>query len=381
LIALLLSLPILLQSSFGPHVASAQDFPLPVSVLSNLQPELQASARAEAQQFANSLYQVLLLKLDEIERVCDPADGQMAKLKVAAKGAVDHALDDWLSLNADRLRAGNAEIVAVQANAQRMNLQQLIAQQAQLEALKRQAQLVQIAIAGKAAEKAASPDAEQAKLNEREALVRQQKALLEQQQVLGQEIAQLEQNVAVIQAVRVQGVAVDNPFGERVLGNIALNTATTNSVSDPAAIADKEEIWSTAIGLTLTVEQKTRLMDAASERSAFKPTTVVDIVLTEIDGRLLLDRAQRDKLIPLVEQVVKQQSLEGQLSRSSNLAPAIASNVLRALPEDQLKLILSEPQQAQRRRMVAPPTATNVNQIPGMFGGEMIIINPAPAFR
>jgi hypothetical protein len=239
---------------------------------------------------------------------------------------------------------------------------QLQAQRAQVEALTRQAQLAQRAVARQAAagaEKAATPQEEKVRLAERDALARQQKAIFEQRQALEQKLAQLQLNAAGMQPQPVQQEGMLVRFGGFVAGGQAPeNVAAVRSLSaanDPAAVAEKERTWSAALEYTLTDEQKSRMAAAVSERTSFQPKTAVERVMNEIDQQLLLDSAQREKLAPLVEQTIKQQSVEVTLNRNPNLAPGVANNVLRALTENQLRSILSERQWAQRLRPVATP--------------------------
>jgi hypothetical protein len=367
LYVLVVAASVALHCGWRAQVVSAQDFPLPAGVISNVQPELQASARLQAQRYANPLYQRLLLKLDEIERVCEPSPAQMTKLNVAVKGAVDHALDRWLASNADRLRAGVSDIVVVQANPLPAVRNAAQVQKAELEALNRQLQLAQRAMERQAAAgagKAATPAEKRVRQAGQEALAQQQKALLARQQELEKQVAQLEQNAAAVQ-VRQLGMAGEVLFAEGVQGNIQLSASPANAVNDPTLAAENEKTWTAALELTLTDEQKSRLKVAASERLSFEPTTAADRVLKEIDQRLLLDRAQRDKLAPLVKKAVEQQSVEGIVNRNSNLVMSVATNVLRALPDEQLRSIFSERQRTQRLRLLEPQAAvpTNVNRV------------------
>lgn len=362
---------------------------MPAAVIANLQPEVQAAVRNQAQQYANATYQRLLLKLDELERVCELNDAQKTKLKVAAKGAVDHSLTKWLAANASRLSANAGGVVEVQVAEQQAMQNQIQARRDQLLAQKQQAQLAQRAMerqAAAVAAKAATPAEQKVRLAEREALDRQQKALLAQQQALEQQIAQLEQNAAAMQAQAVQQVWVDaQPQPAGVLGGIvrmaggrAAPVAAAIPSSDQSAAAEQEKTWTAALEFTLTDEQKDRMKTAAAERSAFQPKTAAERVMKEIDQRLLLDRAQREKLTPIVAKTIEQQSVEGQLDRNPNLAAAIANNVLRALPDVQLKAILSESQRAQRLRSLARPTATPTGfyQVPAE--GAMFLEGVAP---
>jgi hypothetical protein len=365
---LFITTSIALQGYWSAQVVRAQDFPLPASVIANVQPELQAAARAEAQRYANPLYQRLLLKLDEIQRVCEPSAAQMSKLNVAVKGAVDHALDRWLASNADRLRAGVSDVVIVQANPVPAVRNAAQVQKAELEALQRQLQLAKRALERKAAAgegKGATPAEERVRQAGREALAQQQKALLARQQELEQQVAQMEQNAADVQVRQQLGMAGGVVFAEAVQRNAPVNSAPATSANDPSLAAENEKTWTTALQFTLTDEQKGRLTAAASERSSFQPSTAAERVLKEIDQRLLLDRVQRDKLSPFVKKAVDQQSVEGIVNRNPNLVASVAINVLRALPEDQLRSVLSERQRTQRLRLLEPQAAvpTNVNRV------------------
>jgi hypothetical protein len=391
--AVSLCVSVALQYSLHANVASAQDYPLPASVIANLQPEFQPNARSEAQQFANPIYHRLLLKLDEMDRLCELSEAQRAKLNVAAKGAVDHVLDHWLASNADRLRAGGGNIVAAQANVQQVQQavrNQLQAQIAEIEALNRQAQLAQRAAARQPAPealKAALPERDREGLNAQEALAQQQKALRERQEALKLQIAQLEQNAVGIQVQQVAdpfGVQVQQlggrvgglVIGGAVRGNVAVADPTTNAANDPTLDAEKVKIWTAAVDFTLSEEQKTRLTAAAAERSSAQPMTNAERVLNEIDRQLLLDRAQREKLSPLVLQAVSRPSVEGQLNRDP--VPQVAINVLRVLPSELVNSILSERQRAQHQRLITPRAATPATQTRIMVEGDVLFV-PAPA--
>jgi hypothetical protein len=373
----LLVLSVLVGSPFSRDAspANGQEFPLPAGTIADLQPELQPSARAAALRYATPLYQRLLLKLDEMDRVSKLSEAQRGKLEVAAKGAVDHALDRWLTANSDRLRSGATEVLTVRADVQQQAQQQaraLQAMKAELEGQIRQAQLTQRALARipDGARGANAAGREAGEENAREVLARQHAELLQQQQVLEREIARLEQNARGVQVVAANDIILGGFVPAQPQPNARPARTAPNSAlimnSDASAVAEQDKIWTTAVESTLTNEQKNRLQAAAAKRSAFQPASAIEIVLKEIDQRLLLDGEQYEQLVPLVEEVIKQQSTEEVLRRSPSQTVGIAANVLRALPEEKLKTILSQAQQAQRQRSLvpqgAPQNAINVNQ-------------------
>jgi hypothetical protein len=281
--------------------------------------------------------------------------------------------------NADRLRSGVSDVVAVQIDAQLQLQNQLQARRNEVEALQRQAQMVERAQAqqgGAGPAKAATPQEERAKEVERDALAQQQKALLERQVVLEQQLAQVAQNAAAQQRRQVPVAANDLFIAAPAAGNVVYATTAANAADDSALVAEKEAIWTAALRYTLTEEQQSRLSAAELERSSLPSTSNFERVFNEVDQKLLLDRAQRDKLAPLVRQVANRPSVESQFNRSP--LSEVATNVMRALPEDQLKSILSEPQRAQHERLIAPPTTTPANRNRTTINNGAIIIRDAP---
>lgn len=76
--------------------AMAETFPLGDVVPASVSDEQRDAIQSQAQKLADGMYGHLLLRLDEVDRVCDLTDDQERILTVSAKGVVQEKLDDWL---------------------------------------------------------------------------------------------------------------------------------------------------------------------------------------------------------------------------------------------------------------------------------------------
>jgi hypothetical protein len=118
------------------------------------------------------------------------------------------------------------------------------------------------------------------------------------------------------------------PFGHVHLAN-----------SDLAVVADaaNHDIWVKALETTLTDEQKRRFQEHCKQREKYRRRVMLEGIVAELDGTLLLTAQQRERVLQMLEQRADELLMEnGNIWNSSLL--------LRQLPADAFQGMLSEVQ-------------------------------------
>ncbi|MEX2315548.1 MAG: hypothetical protein WD669_00235, partial [Pirellulales bacterium] len=135
--------------AFSAQPVGADDFVISPAAFASLPSGTQEMLKLPAQQNANFMLNHLLWKLDEIDRVCALSDNQESKLKVAAKGAVEYALQNWIDAAGVQLAgAGIPGANPDAAAAVRLPLNAAEGRRMQLEQQQRQIALQQAQAAG-----------------------------------------------------------------------------------------------------------------------------------------------------------------------------------------------------------------------------------------
>jgi hypothetical protein len=114
------------------QAADAGEFPVPAVPGDNLNPEIKKQLELLARQQAADQWSYLLVHLDALHRACELSDAQQQKLRIAAKGAVDRSITEWLEAVAQNDAVAQNAIQQA-AVAQRARLQrELVAGQLQI---------------------------------------------------------------------------------------------------------------------------------------------------------------------------------------------------------------------------------------------------------
>ncbi len=295
----------------------AESFPLSDVVPASVPDAQRAMLQSHAQKLADTMFNHLLLQLDEIDRVSGLSEDQQRVLTVAAKGAVQEALDIWLGMIAeiDAAKAGENNIVLppgiglAHANLQRFENNGVIHVEGQLLIEPRRDKIVQLMDVVAA-------------LVDRNGVVRDR------------EVPQRGEFVAELFGVEVQHDDVQ--MMERPLLNVADNV-----------------LWTTTLVRILTREQKTALVQAQAEREALPREWRHERVLVEIDRHLLLDSAQRDALTERVTKFLEMPQIKRWLERRPGFEDAaLAQMALKAIPIADVKDLLSEQQSYQWQQLL-----------------------------
>lgn len=88
---------------------AAEPFPLSFEAPPKMGDEAARTLTMLAQKHADAMYRHLLLKIDETDRTAALSDEQQARLRLAAKGSVQDALDDWLAPILSELSTGSPQ--------------------------------------------------------------------------------------------------------------------------------------------------------------------------------------------------------------------------------------------------------------------------------
>jgi hypothetical protein len=348
----------LLVGAFTVPNAAGDSFVVSPAAAANLPAAQQPAYMAQAQQFANGMMSHLELKLDEVRRVCDLSASQRGKLRVAAKGAIEYAVQDWLDAAAEQLAANAANAANPQANvimapagAGRRGAAQLriaapaavaapaaAARDVQAEAELRarlaefqqlqQTQLQlqrQIAMQQQAAQQA---DQNVAKLREVEAALQLQQQLLQQRIRAAQPI----QQDAVVQEVLVM-----DDGAARVVRRVV--RAPRIPALDVKGV-ETNQVWIAALANTLSDEQKQRWAAASADRSAFLAAPRNQYV-AYLDQLLLLDNDQRKKINELVGRAFEQPALQRLSTRVNEVSPASLNRLFSQLNAGEMNQVLS----------------------------------------
>lgn len=282
--------------------AIAETFPLSDVVPASVPKEQRDTLQSQAQELANGMYGNLLLRLDEVDRVCELSNDQIRHLTIAAKGAVQQCVDVWLATVAvmfaikdqtDGPKADGADIVDV-------------------------------------------PMIGLARL--RELLVRGANGEV-QVQVFFEPIEQRRGAVARFREV-VNGAAakqiefvINQEAGEDTIGD------------SPFLNASDHVLWKASLERTLNDDQKTSYAAAQVERQALPKEWRHERVMVAFDRMLRLDRSQRKPLAERVDKFLEMSQIKLWLKRRQGFEDeALAKMALRAIPTDDVKDFLSDRQ-------------------------------------
>jgi hypothetical protein len=330
---------------------AADDFVMSPAAFASLPPGGQDTVKAQAQQYANGMLNHLLLKLDEADRICSLTDGQESKLKVAAKGAVEFALQNWIDAASVQLAGAGAAAAAVPAAA--VQRQQLIAHVDEINALQQRLQIaLQEAQAAGGGRRGARQAVQAQQINQ---LNQQAAQLAQMQQQLQLQQRQVEQ---LGQRQVIEEVIVNDNGVNRVVRRVRRVPAIP--VLDVTAV-DQQHVWTAALDNTLTAEQKQRLSARATQRSAnLDVVTPTGRIVTQLDNLLLLDGPQREKMSELVSKTLESPANKSAFQRNQPLTPALIARIIRSLPANEISALLSPTQMTRWQQSVlsSPSTAT-----------------------
>ena len=251
---------------FHSGIAAADDFPIPAVATENLDEQTRESLQQLAQQQANGMWRHLQLKLDEMDRICDLTDAQRDELELAAKGAVEQALEKWVE------RVGPAMAQRAGRIAQPQGPRRLVVNGMQF--------MIGPVIAA---------PAEQPRLWE----------ILDGRVIdRNAEAAPADQPPPAPVAAPAQPPAPQAAAAERViiggLGPPIRNNAAIRVASNARTPlnVEQEPLWTATLENTLTSEQQEKLAAAQSARLATQQQAQIKLVLITLDQALLLDDAQ-----------------------------------------------------------------------------------------
>ncbi|MEX0937937.1 MAG: hypothetical protein WDZ59_08740 [Pirellulales bacterium] len=119
------------------QAADDGEFPAPAVPGDNLNPQIKQQLELLVRQQAADQWSFLMVHLDALDRACELSEAQQEKLRIAAKGAVDRSISEWLeAVSQNDAVAQNA--IQQAAVGQRADLQgRLVAQQIQLGGVQR----------------------------------------------------------------------------------------------------------------------------------------------------------------------------------------------------------------------------------------------------
>jgi hypothetical protein len=243
------------------------------------------------------MFDHLLLKIDELDRVCQLSASQQTRLRIAAKGAVDRAIVKWLDATSTNT-AQNAAAIAAQPSGQNI-----------------------------------FPDA----------VGRQEVGVFLNAQPMDGAIF-LNEGVALNQLIIAEGQPAAQNVVIRVLndGPQPVQAPVVAQGLDTTAV-EHEPIWTSAEQKVLTPQQLQARQAAIAARNGLSRKTPAEQVLAELDRRLMLDASQREPFAKLMRPLI-----EARVKPAANgRRPSIASTttmLLRARPAPEMSKILSERQ-------------------------------------
>jgi hypothetical protein len=317
-----------------------------------------------------------------VNRICSLSGAQRIKLKVAAKGAVEYAVQDWIDSVGQQFgvqfgaapqpagviapapaagvgrRGGRGGVAAAQPMPVAVDV--AVAQPAPFQ--------------GEVAARNAA--VMQAELAQRQAMLQQQLA-----QAGNQNPAQAAQLVAQVQALQqAQVQAAQQVVAQRftnVVEEVVVNDNGVNRVvrrvrrvpvpqTAAAAVAEQQHVWSSALENTLTPEQRKLLEESQAQRVANRAVNTPSARLVDqIDQWLLLDPTQREKVTELVNQTLDLAAIRVQVQRTPQLTPAIIDRVVKRMPAADMTAMLSPMQLTRWQQAVQ-------SQMPVAAQGEFI---------
>ncbi len=363
--------------------ARADDFVMPPGAVANLPQGVQQSIGAMAQQQANSMLNYMLLKLDEINRVCTLTGSQRIKLTVAAKGAIEYAVQDWIDTFGMQIGT-----VAAPNQAWQVQLGAAAPAQVVLRVGNVAGQAVDVAPANAA--QAVAIARAQAEVGNRLAAVQRQQAQAgiqnaAQVQQVQQQADALAAQLQQLQQLQVQQKAAAQQF-TTVVEDVVVNENGVNRVvrcarrvpvaqPNAAATAEQQHVWTSALESTLSDEQRKQLAAATAERVASQAQTTPSArLVNQIDDWLLVDPEQRAKLKVLVDQTLELPTFKVQVQRTPQLSPAIIDRIIKRIPAADMTALLSPLQMTRWQQLVQGQVAPGGGAAPAVN----IIDGPAP---
>jgi len=294
----------------GTTAALAETYPLSDVVPDGVSAEHQETLQSQTQQFADAMFHHLLLRLDEITRVCELSDAQQRMMTVAAKGAVQHRLDEWLGVMMDTFIVDGERDERIQGGPQ-------IFQQGG-------------------------------------GWVDARRAVIDGNEIVRINVITVRNN---LQQIRIAGAThmkdvilhalgpnpnvsvVDQESGQRLLKSPHLDVAN-------------HLVWTATLERTLTGEQKEQLAEAKAEREALPREWRHERVMFAIDSFLLLDRSQRGPLTERVSEFLDMPQIKRWIERRPGIDDEkLATMAFRSISAEDVEDSLSQWQLAEWRRL------------------------------
>jgi hypothetical protein len=295
---------VFLAALAGPRRCAADRFPVPAIAADSLPDNVVAHIRTHAQINADDMFDFLLLTIDELDRVSRLSPQQQAKLRIAAKGAVERALAKWTETTVEAAKQSKANAAAL-AN------QPVAVMQAHRMA----GANAPIFLVG------------------REHGGQRGGGLVIDQPANGQLIVN---GAGAIDFAQDRDIIQLNPG---FIVHVDL-TAIVQPLDRKAAA--REALWTAAEKSVLSPEQWRLRRFAEADREALPRNTPVEQVLAELDRQLLIDPAQRPQFSKVMRDLINTR-----LRLSSNgdvYAPSVAASMLSSNPSAAMTKILSERQ-------------------------------------
>jgi hypothetical protein len=294
-------------------------YPVPAVIADGLPSATVAIVQAQAESRSRELFNHLLLRFDEVDRVCQLTPPQRTKLKVAVKGAVDHAIAKWI---ASTVEPGKLPEAGIDGN-------HIVFVPADLNV------------------------------------------------VGGNFEFQVNEVFIGIAPVFQQPVAMnDLALAEGWVDAAAKPKPVATLTSADFAAIERESIWQEALRRVLSEPQRRAVQQAAEARAEMPRDTLGNHVLAEIARQLLLDGNQRQAVAGFLPGLIK-----GQFLTPGNIAEArisaLANTMMRSLPADRLADVLSEAQfdYWKSRFRATPPSASGSGAANASFDDLLDLIN------
>ncbi|MCA9111300.1 MAG: hypothetical protein KDA52_15210 [Planctomycetaceae bacterium] len=264
----------------------AEHFPL-TDVVPETAPEEQRDAvQARAQQLADAMYDELLLRLDEVDRVCELSESQERQLTIAAKGVVQQGVDEWLSILSSLQTIKNVDGEnRIQMGRAFLHFDKLV--------LRRPGPMQ------------------------------------------GMNGLKITFNKNKVNAEGLEDIIVE------------INADSLNE-EPPLLNAEEHDLWTETLDRTLSDQQKQLYAEAEDERAALPSEWRHERVMIEFDKMLRLDHTQRGRISERVTNFLEMSQIKLWLKRRQGFDDeALAHMALRAIPTADVKDILSPRQLAQ----------------------------------
>lgn len=310
-------------------------FPLADVIPDSVPAEVRKSIQGKAQQNADAMYGHLLLLIDEADRETNLSAAQKSRLTVAAKGAVQYVMDQWLAplstpveAAANQPQAAGNAIVFLNAQKpfivqrgrvanQAVQQQQLLAHRRRIAVLEAQIRQWEARIKADANKKNAARNAAQLRR------------------------VQLQLENAHRASLNLQGLAQLGAMGELD--------------SDTAA---NHNIWRSTLEYTLTDRQQNQLTLLQQARRDDPTATRVEYIVAALDRQLLFDSGQRQRVTRMVAEFLETPRIGIMLARNPNLKnDAVANTVIKTFRTNEFDQILSPIQLSQWRKLTKTSTA------------------------